>query len=784
MIQVKEVLRRWLSGGEGLRPLAEAAGVDRKTARRYIEAAEALGIARDGGLDQLSDEVIGAVCDAVRPTRPNGHGHSWELLGAHQATIKGWIDKGLSVAKVGDLLARRGVVVPERTLQRFCAERCGAGRTNTTTVRVADGEPGREAQTDFGRMGLIFDPVTGRRRVVHALIVVAAWSRHMFVWLTFGQRTEDVIAGLEAAWEFFGGVFPILIPDNLSPVVTKADPTEPRFNDTFLEYAQARGFLIDAARVRHPKDKPRVERQVPYVRGRFFAGEHFVDLADAQRRVEHWCRDEAGTRIHGTTRCEPKGAFLANEQSLLLPAPTGPYDVPVFSRPKVHRDHHVEVARAIYSVPGNLIGSTITARADRTTVKLFAKGHQIKVHPRQPPGGRSTDPADLPQERTAYALRDIDHLISVGTSYGPSIGAYTRAVLDHPLPWTKMRQAYRLLGLVKKWGPQRVEAACGRATRGRGGQCEPDRADDQAGHRGRPRRGPDPAADHPGTLRPRRRRVPVDAGGLSMSAPTPTVTPEFKAMLRRLGLGQMAETLPERVVTARHADMAHLDFLEMVLCDEIARRDLRSAGVRAKAAHLDPTMVLEDWNEESPVTYDHRLFSELATLRFIDEHHNVLIMGPVGVGKTFLATALGHIACRRRYRVHFERADRLFKRLKATRLDNSTEVEMRKLFSVDLLIIDDFAIQPLDVQETFDFYGIVVERYRHGATIVTSNRDPSEFLAAMADPLIAQSAVDRLQGAAYELIVEGQSYRKRQRPTVAEGPTESPAPRQRQRPTG
>jgi hypothetical protein len=246
-------------------------------------------------------------------------------------------------------------------------------------------------------------------------------------------------------------------------VVTKADATEPRFNDTFYEYAQDRGFMIDTARVRHPKDKPHVERQVPHARRRFFDGEDFVDLPDAQRRAEQWCEVGAGMRIHGTTRCRPLEAFVANEQGLLLPAPLAPYDVPVFSHPKVHRDHHVEVLRSIYSVPGNLIGQSIVARADRTVVKLYAKGQLIKVHPRQAPGGRHTDAADLPTERTTYALRDIDHLIKMGRDHGPSIGAYVEAVLEHPLPWTKMRQAYRLLGLVKKWGAERVELACAKA---------------------------------------------------------------------------------------------------------------------------------------------------------------------------------------------------------------------------------------------------------------------------------------------------------------------------------
>ena len=173
-----------------------------------------------------------------------------------------------------------------------------------------------------------------------------------------------------------------------------------------------------------------------------------------------------------------------------------------------------------------------------------------------------------------------------------------------------------------------------------------------------------------------------------MSAPTPVVSAGLRSILTTLRLGQMADTLPERLVTARECSMPHVDFLEMVLADEVARREKRSAGVRAKAAHLDPSMVLEAWDETAAVSYDRAIWAELTTLRFVDENHNALILGPVGVGKTFLATALGHIACRRRYRVHFERADRMFKRLKAARLDNSAEAELRKLIAVDLLVID------------------------------------------------------------------------------------------------
>lgn len=133
------------------------------------------------------------------------------------------------------------------------------------------------------------------------MIFTAVYSRHMFVWLTFSQTLAAVIEGCEAAWRFFGGVFGVLVCDNASAIVADADAVNPRLAVGWLDYTQHCGFATDAARVRSPKDKPRVERAVQYVRGNFFAGEEFVDLADAQARAQKWCREIAGLRIHGTT---------------------------------------------------------------------------------------------------------------------------------------------------------------------------------------------------------------------------------------------------------------------------------------------------------------------------------------------------------------------------------------------------------------------------------------------------------------------------------------------------
>ena len=245
------------------------------------------------------------------------------------------------------------------------------------------------------------------------------------------------------------------------------------------------------------------------------------------------------------------------------------------------------------------------------------------------------------------------------------------------------------------------------------------------------------------------------------------ISPDLKQVLRRLKLGKMLDTLPERLTLAKQQHLSHAAFLELVLADEATRRDTTSADRRAHTAGLDPGMRIDTWDDTAAVRYDHTLWNELTSLRFLDGPHGAVVLGPVGVGKTHLATALGHIAVRRRVSVLMLRADAMFKRLKAARLDNSVEAEMRRLAQVQLLLIDDFALQPLDATETADFYELVVARHHTASTVTTSNREPDEWLTMMSDPLLAQSAVDRLTSTAHELVIEGQSYRRRQKPTRA-----------------
>ncbi|WP_153408011.1 IS21 family transposase [Nocardia macrotermitis] len=460
VIEIREMLRLWLQG-RGLREVARLSGTDRKTVRRYVERAQSCGVDRDDGVEQLTDELLAAVIAGVRQSRPNGKSDVWETLAGQSEQIKEWLDQGLTLTKIHILLARRGVVVSYRTLNRYATTELGFGKRRTT-VRVADCEPGAEVQVDFGRLGLLPD-AEGRRRVVKGLIFTAVYSRHMFVFPTYRETLNDVIAGFEAAWVFFDGVFAVAIPDNMKAIVDRANATDPRLNDSFREYAESRGFVVDPARVRSPQDKPRVERCVPYARSNFFAGEQFRDLDDCRERAARWCRETAGMRIHGTTRLHPAEVFASDEHPKLKPLPDTVFDIPAWVNPKVAPDRHVQIAKALYSIPGDLVGQRLTARIDTATVKLYFRGELIKVHARVPAGRRQTDPADLPSELTAYAMRDLNTLQHKAEADGPHIGTYAAAVLEHPLPWTKMRQVYRLLGLVRRHGADVVDDACRQA---------------------------------------------------------------------------------------------------------------------------------------------------------------------------------------------------------------------------------------------------------------------------------------------------------------------------------
>ena len=263
-----------------------------------------------------------------------------------------------------------------------------------------------------------------------------------------------------------------------------------------------------------------------------------------------------------------------------------------------------------------------------------------------------------------------------------------------------------------------------------------------------------------------------------------TIAPELVAALKRLKLGCILPTLPERIELAEKEGTPFDELLLMLLVDEIERRKSTAARNRARVAGLDPDMVVERWDKTAKVQYDKRIFQELCSLRFVEDARNVVVLGPVGVGKTFLASALGHLACRSGFNVLFHRADALLRKLRQSRLDNSRDALMADLIAIDVLIVDDFALEPMTREESRDVYQLFVERTGRASSVVTSNRDTAEWLPMFDDVLLAQSAVDRFKNAAFDFVIEGETYRPKLKPKLdtADPPPSSPIPKRRVHP--
>jgi len=463
MVQIREIIRRW-QAGENKMAIGRASGVSARTVGRYIEAAASFGLTQDG--EPPGEDVLAQLLRRNHPgPLPTRETPAAARLAGREEQLARWLqEERLQLTRVHELLIREGVTVSYTSLRRYVRE-AGLWKPAPATLRMADWPPGEVAEMDFGRLGSIIDAESGKKQTVWALLIVLPYSRHCFAWPLLQQTLAESIAGLEAAWQFFGGVPKRLILDNFSAAIAGPDALEPRPTRGFIEYSQERGFLCDPARVRRPKDKPHVERGIQYLRERFFKGGSFRSLDDCREQAERWCSEVAGLRVHGTTRQLPREVFETDERQKLQPYDGVLYDVPEWKEVTVHPDHHVSFGQALYSVPATTCtpGTKLEVRGDRALVKLYKKGELMKVHPRQQRGGRATDPNDYPVEKTAYALRAPDRIVRRASELGPNVGAFAQKLFEGPLPWAKLRAGQKLVSLGERYGGERLDAACQRS---------------------------------------------------------------------------------------------------------------------------------------------------------------------------------------------------------------------------------------------------------------------------------------------------------------------------------
>lgn len=456
MLEIKDILLR-ISNKESVRRISTSLGIHRKTIKNYLDAAVRFGFNPDEK-ESITDDLLSKVKSAG--SKSTGKIAPREaILMPLKDKIEAYLAQGLKGSKIITLLKREGIDVSIDAFYRFVRSSCSSYKSKKITVRLTESAPGDYLQADFGNLGKIINKVTGEITTVYALIVTLCYSRHMYVHICLKQDIVSVISGFEAAFGYFGAIPKIVIVDNLKPAVTKADRYSPVINKSFLEYSQARGFVVDPAPVSKPKAKAIIERMVPYVRDNFFKGETFLNIEDCSQRATAWCSTVAGMRVHGTTRKVPIIVFEEIERQTLSPYSYDRYDIAIWAICKVHPDHHIRFKNSLYSIPTKYIGKTVDVRGDSCLVKIFYAGSLVKIHKTCPPGNRSTDFDDYPKELAPYTLSNPSYQIKKGYEKGKVIGAFIEEMLTGPYPWHRLRSAQKILRLADKYGVERLSAA-------------------------------------------------------------------------------------------------------------------------------------------------------------------------------------------------------------------------------------------------------------------------------------------------------------------------------------
>lgn len=464
MIDVVELYQHW-HAGRRVGELSTSLGLDPKTVRKYLAPPIAAGITPGGpplGAEEWRALAVGWFPELQdRSLRQ----HTWPAIAAHHDTIKDLIGKVHVTTIHQRLRDHRGLKTSESSLRRYIDANFEEEVARRDVRVLRDTPPaGEEAQVDYGLLGRWTDPVTKRVRRVWAFIMVLSFSRMLFVRPVLIMDMATWVECHVEAFSFFGGVVARVTPDNLKAGVVKPDLYDPLINKAFGEFAEYYSCLVDPARVEKPRDKPRVERPVPYVRDSFYAGraEEFESMAQMQADALRWCREVANVRHHrGLDGVSPIELFSAEERAALIVLPRAAFELCRWVSRKVPPDIHIRVGRTLYSVPWRLIAKTVDAKERQRTVEIYCDGTLVATHVRLD-RGKQTNYDHYPPEKVAFFMRTPQWCRRRASEIGESTAAVVAALMEVNALY-RLRQAQGVVGLAQKYDSERLERACRKA---------------------------------------------------------------------------------------------------------------------------------------------------------------------------------------------------------------------------------------------------------------------------------------------------------------------------------
>ncbi|OYW21118.1 MAG: IS21 family transposase [Burkholderiales bacterium 12-64-5] len=443
-----------LRAGDTEREIARAGLMGREKVASFRSLALAHGWL-DAAAELPDDQTIAATLGAAKRARS-----TVSSVEPHREIVQHWLDAGVGGKAIHAALCREhGYSGSYSSVARMLLALRGA-RVPEVTVRLSFA-PGEAAQVDFGAGPVLLHP-DGSARRTWAFVMTLAHSRHQYLEFVWDQSVATWLGCHRRAFEWFGAVPKRLIIDNAKCAITRACAKDPLVQRAYAECAEGYGFRIEACPPHDPQKKGIVEAGVKYVKGNFLPTRAFRHLADLNAQARTWVLEEAGVRIHGTTRLAPLTLF-ALELPLLQALPAVAPDLGSWHRVSVHRDCHVQFERVLYSAPFTLAGKTLWLRATDGAVALYQDLRHVVTHPRgRRPGERLTVRDHLPPQAQAFFAHDRHWCVTQARRIGPACEQLVSQLLQDRIV-ERLRAAQGVIHLGQQFGAQRLEAACARA---------------------------------------------------------------------------------------------------------------------------------------------------------------------------------------------------------------------------------------------------------------------------------------------------------------------------------
>ncbi len=464
MHRLQEVIRLHRLGRSG-RQIARRLRMGRETVREYLDAFLKAGLL-NGAADDLPDQhVLRAALgsDASPPPQQTSSVERW------RSKIDELQGKGAGPTAIHDYLRLHEpeydgtLSAVKRLCRRLERER---GPAPTDVAIPVETAPGEVAQVDFGYAGVRYDPDRGIPRKCWLFVMTLGFSRHMCAGLVFDQTVQTWLRLHMDAFEAFGGVPRVLVPDNLKAAVVRAAfgvSDEVEINRSYRELARHYGFQIDPTPPRSPQKKGKVEAGVKYVKGNFLATWDTVDIHEDRRQLRRWVLEIAGRRRHGTTGRPPLELFEEQERGALLPLPAERWQAVIWKKVTLHRDSHVQVDGGFYSAPWQFLHQQLWARCTTHRIALYHDDELLCTHSRVGRGQRSTVEHHLPDHRRDLRHRSREHWMARAGAIGPEVEELAGAIFDADDVLLNLRKVQAVVSHLETFPPHRARAAARRA---------------------------------------------------------------------------------------------------------------------------------------------------------------------------------------------------------------------------------------------------------------------------------------------------------------------------------